>query len=135
MTSVVTTDFAKLLQSRKADRSSIVLSRKRKLRELLSVASTDDDEIPNHDFDNTDAPSASTTETKLLHSSEALQRRTCGERDDEVIFGLQRSQASDQLLEELPLYGVPLSVPKADLAGPDFDPDAHWKRRALPLSK
>ncbi|KAJ9151730.1 chromatin modification-like protein vid21 [Pleurostoma richardsiae] len=55
--------------------------------------------------------------------------------DDEVVFGLRRSQASDQLLEELPMYGEPLRTPKFDLTGPDFDPDARWRRPALPLSK
>ena len=56
-------------------------------------------------------------------------------QDDEVVFGLQRSQASDKLLDELPLYGSPLKVPKFDLTGPEYDPDASWKRPALPLSK
>ena len=55
--------------------------------------------------------------------------------DDEVVFGLQRTQAADQLLDELPLYGSPLKVPKFDLTGPDYDPDALWRRPALPLSK
>lgn len=56
-------------------------------------------------------------------------------QDDEVIFGLRKSALSDQLLDELPMYGAPLKVPKFDLTGPDFDPDAHWRRPALPLSK
>lgn len=56
-------------------------------------------------------------------------------QDNEVVFGLQRSQASDRLLDELPLYGSPLKVPKFDLTGPEYDPDANWKRPALPLSK
>ena len=56
-------------------------------------------------------------------------------QDDEVVFGLRRSRAADQLLEELPLYGAPLKVPKSDLTGPEFDPDAHWRRPAVPLSK
>ncbi len=56
-------------------------------------------------------------------------------QDDEVVFGLQRSQASDQLLEELPIYGAPLKVPKSDITGPEYDPDAHWRRPAVPLSK
>lgn len=56
-------------------------------------------------------------------------------QDDEVIFPLQRTAASDQLLDELPLYGAPLKIPKGDLAVPEFDPDAHWRRPALPLSK
>ncbi|OIW33684.1 hypothetical protein CONLIGDRAFT_652181 [Coniochaeta ligniaria NRRL 30616] len=55
--------------------------------------------------------------------------------DDEVVFSLRPSQVADQLLEELPLYGAPLKVPKFDITVPEFDPDAHWKRPALPLSK
>lgn len=55
--------------------------------------------------------------------------------DDEVVFPLQRTAAADSLLEELPLYGSPLRNAKADLAVPDFDPDAAWRRPALPLTK
>lgn len=55
--------------------------------------------------------------------------------DDEVVFPLQRTAASDLLLEELPLYGAPLRNAKADFAVPDFDPDAAWRRPALPLTK
>lgn len=56
-------------------------------------------------------------------------------QDDEVIFGLRKSTMSDQLLDELPMYGAPLKAPKFDLTGSDSDPDAHWRRPALPLSK
>lgn len=56
-------------------------------------------------------------------------------QDDEVVFGLQRSAASDQLLDELPLYSGPLKVPEPDMAAPEYDPDAQWRRDALPLSK
>ncbi|KPM37705.1 Chromatin modification-related protein EAF1 [Neonectria ditissima] len=56
-------------------------------------------------------------------------------QDDDVIFGLRRTPTADQLLEELPMYGPPLMVPKFDLTGPEYDPDAHWRRPALPLSK
>lgn len=55
--------------------------------------------------------------------------------DDEVVFSLRPSQIADQLLEELPMYGSALKVPKFDVTVPEFDPDAHWKRPALPLSK
>lgn len=55
--------------------------------------------------------------------------------DDEVVFSLRPSRIADQLLEELPLYSAPLKVPRFDLTGPEFDPDAHWKRPAVPLSK
>ena len=53
----------------------------------------------------------------------------------DIVFGLRQTPASDELLDQLPLYGAPLKVPRPDLANPDFDPDAHWKRPALPLSK
>ncbi|KAF4331702.1 chromatin modification VID21, partial [Fusarium beomiforme] len=56
-------------------------------------------------------------------------------QEDDVIFGLRRTAAADQLLEELPMFGKPLQVPKFDLTGPEWDPDAHWRRPALPLSK
>ncbi len=56
--------------------------------------------------------------------------------DDDVVFELRRSPASDMLLGELPQYGPPLEVPKFELvAGPEYDPDAHWRRPAVPLSK
>ncbi|KAI0866870.1 hypothetical protein F4860DRAFT_6825 [Xylaria cubensis] len=56
-------------------------------------------------------------------------------QDDDIIFSLQPSAATDRLLEELPIYGSPLKVPKYDLTAPEFDPDASWKRPALPLSR
>lgn len=56
-------------------------------------------------------------------------------QEDDVVFGLRRTAAADQLLEELPMYGAPLKVPKFDLTGPEYDPDARWRRPALPLSK
>ncbi|EGX89296.1 large tegument protein [Cordyceps militaris CM01] len=56
-------------------------------------------------------------------------------QEDDVVFGLRRTQAAQQLLNELPLYGAPLKVPPTDLGNPELDPDAHWRRPALPLSK
>jgi chromatin modification-related protein VID21 len=56
-------------------------------------------------------------------------------QEDDVVFGLRRTPIADQLLEELPLYGAPLKVPSGDFLSPDGDPDAHWRRPALPLSK
>ncbi|KAK4662169.1 RNA polymerase II transcription elongation factor SpEAF [Podospora pseudopauciseta] len=56
-------------------------------------------------------------------------------QDDEVVFGLQPSKTAELLLENLPMYGSPLQVPKFDLVGPEYDPDAKWKRPAVPLSK
>ncbi|KAK1599073.1 uncharacterized protein LY79DRAFT_505271 [Colletotrichum navitas] len=55
--------------------------------------------------------------------------------EDDVVFELRSSPAADQLLQELPMYGAPLKVPAFDFTGPEFDPDAHWRRPALPLSK
>ena len=55
--------------------------------------------------------------------------------DDEVVFGLQPSKTADLLLENLPLHGSPLAVPKFDVSDTDYDPDAKWKRPAVPLSK
>lgn len=45
--------------------SSIVQSRKRKLRELFAVA-TDEDGIPTHDFANPDAPATTPAEEKFI---------------------------------------------------------------------
>ena len=56
-------------------------------------------------------------------------------QEEDVVFGLRRTAASDKLLMELPMYGSPLKVPKFDITGSEYDPDAHWRRPALPLSK
>ncbi|KAI1168043.1 hypothetical protein F5B18DRAFT_345190 [Nemania serpens] len=55
--------------------------------------------------------------------------------DDDIVFSLQPSAATDRLLDELPMYGAPLKIPKSDLTAPEYDPDASWKRPALPLSR
>lgn len=55
--------------------------------------------------------------------------------DDDVVFGLRRSPATDKLLEELPMYGIPLKVPQSELPTSEVDPDASWRKPALPLSK
>ncbi|KXH48864.1 hypothetical protein CNYM01_04880 [Colletotrichum nymphaeae SA-01] len=55
--------------------------------------------------------------------------------DDDVVFELRSSPTADQLLQELPMYGTPLKIPAFDFTVPEFDPDAHWRRPALPLSK
>lgn len=54
---------------------------------------------------------------------------------DDLVFPLQHSPSTDRLLEELPMYGSPLAVPKGDIINPDFDPDAAWRKPALPLSR
>ncbi|QSZ37664.1 hypothetical protein DSL72_008763 [Monilinia vaccinii-corymbosi] len=58
-----------------------------------------------------------------------------GLQDDDVVFRLSRSPATDKLLEELPLYGAPLSVPRNDLPFPEVDPDRFWRRPAVAISK
>lgn len=58
-----------------------------------------------------------------------------GLQDDDVVFGLSRSPATDKLLEELPLYGAPLSVPRNDLPTSEIDPDRFWRRPAVAISK
>ncbi|KAF4123132.1 LOW QUALITY PROTEIN: chromatin modification-related protein VID21 [Geosmithia morbida] len=55
--------------------------------------------------------------------------------EDDVVFGLRHTAAADQLLGELPVYAPPLKVPTSDPLAPQFDPDASWRRPALPLSK
>ncbi|VUC37948.1 unnamed protein product [Clonostachys rosea] len=56
-------------------------------------------------------------------------------QEDDVVFGLRRTAVADQLLDELPMYGAPLKVPRNDPTAPDVDPDAHWRRPAVPISK
>lgn len=58
-----------------------------------------------------------------------------GLQEDEVVFALQESATSDQLLSELPYYQAPLKVPQGDPLMPEYDPDARWRRPALPLIK
>ncbi len=55
--------------------------------------------------------------------------------DEDVVFGLRRSPTTDKLLEELPMYGTPLKVPQSELPTSEVDPDASWRKPALPLSK
>ncbi|KAI2470554.1 hypothetical protein F4781DRAFT_176872 [Annulohypoxylon bovei var. microspora] len=54
---------------------------------------------------------------------------------DDVVFSLHQSASADRLLEQLPMYGSPLEVPKFDITAPEYDPDASWRRPALPLNK
>lgn len=55
--------------------------------------------------------------------------------DDDVVFSLRNTDATKSILDELPWYGTPLKVPHSDLPTSDIDPDASWRRPALPLSK
>ncbi len=83
-----------------------------------SDSPVDLEEDPHHNILDTVAPSAIF----------ALQ-------EDDIVFALHQSPTTDHLLEELPMYGSPLTVPKLDLITPEYDPDASWRRPALPLSK
>jgi chromatin modification-related protein VID21 len=56
-------------------------------------------------------------------------------QNDNVVFGLNHTPSSDKLLAELPTYGAPLVVPRLYQNETQLDPDAAWKRPALPLSK
>lgn len=58
-----------------------------------------------------------------------------GLQDDDVVFGLNRAPATDKILEELPLYGAPLTVPCNDLPTSQVDPDRFWRRPAVAISK
>lgn len=88
------------------------------------IPSTDTDSPPEHDDD----PAANLIDTIPPAAIFALQ-------DDDVVFELHPSPNTDRLLEELPMYGSPLKVPEVSLTAPKLDPDAHWRREALPLSK
>ncbi|KAI1004037.1 Chromatin modification-related protein [Podosphaera aphanis] len=56
-------------------------------------------------------------------------------RDEDIVFELRNSPITDKLLNELPLYGIPLQVPRPVSWSSGIDPDRFWKRPALPLSK
>ena len=56
-------------------------------------------------------------------------------QENDIVFALQQSPATDRLLGELPMYGSPLATLQPDLVAPDYDPDAAWKRPVLPVSK
>lgn len=58
-----------------------------------------------------------------------------GLQDNDVVFGLRRSPMTDKLLDELPMYGSPLTVPMSELPTSEIDPDRFWRRSALPLSR
>ncbi|KAG9240608.1 hypothetical protein BJ878DRAFT_278820 [Calycina marina] len=59
-----------------------------------------------------------------------------GLQDDDVVFGLQNSPTTNQLLAELPMYGKPLEVPSSEPPSiSDLNPDRAWRREAVPLSK
>jgi len=82
-------------------------------------SSMDEDEEPRLDLPETVAPFA-----------------IFGLQDDDVVFGLRNSPTAHQLLDELPMYGMPLCVPSSEPPSKsDLNPDRFWKRDALPVSK
>ncbi|EHL01107.1 putative Chromatin modification-related protein EAF1 [Glarea lozoyensis 74030] len=91
--------------------------------DLVASGSVDS---PIDDFD--EEPRLNLLETVAPTAIFALQ-------DDDVVFGLRRSPTADKLLEELPMYGAPLRVPRSDILTSEVDPDRLWRRPALPLSK
>lgn len=100
--------------------------------EAESVATPMPDLVPSN---NADSPMDIDEEPQDWHLQTVAPSAIFALQDDEVVFGLQRSAASDQLLDELPLYSGPLKVPQPDNDTPEYDPDARWRRSALPLSK
>jgi chromatin modification-related protein VID21 len=94
--------------------------------DALQTASYAENDSPADEFD--EAPRAS-----LLNAVAPTALFSMG--DDDVVFDLRRSPATDRLLEELPMYGSPLKVHQSDLPTSDIDPDASWRRPALPLNK
>jgi chromatin modification-related protein VID21 len=106
----------------------------------LSAESTDasrsrvvDETVP--DLDDTDSPTENDDELPEILLDCVAPSAIFALPDDEVVFGLQPSKTADLLLENLPLHGAPLMVPKFDVSDTDYDPDAKWKRPAVPLSK
>ncbi|OBT98375.1 chromatin modification- protein VID21 [Pseudogymnoascus verrucosus] len=89
------------------------------------VPSSDND-TPLDEFD--DEPRISLLETVAPTAIFSLD-------NDDLVFGLSRSAASDKLLQELPMYGAPLKVHQSDLPTSEVDPDASWRKPYLPLSK
>jgi chromatin modification-related protein VID21 len=92
-------------------------------------------EEPLPDLVHADTPGDNEEETLEIAVTTVAPSAIFALQDDEVVFGLQPSKTADLLLENLPMYGSPLKVPKFDVSGPEYDPDAKWKRPALPLSK
>jgi chromatin modification-related protein VID21 len=54
---------------------------------------------------------------------------------DDLVFPLSNSLATNKLLENLPVWGPQFKLPQSDLPTSEVDPDASWRRPALPLSK
>ena len=87
------------------------------------------------ELDHSDSPAGNDEEVPELPITTIAPATIFALQDDEVVFELQPSRTADLLLENLPMYGAPLKIPKFDWTIPDYDPDAKWKRPAVPLSK
>ena len=92
MTEVGPADRARLLRSKRVDQSSILTSRKRKLRELFAVA-TGEDGFPSFDFSDADAPPLTPFEQKFLNECDLL----LGRKVDERILPASRPLSFDTL--------------------------------------
>jgi chromatin modification-related protein VID21 len=99
----------------------------------INATSAVDEAIP--DLVHTDSPMNAEEEPPEIMGDSVAPSAIFALQDDEVVFALQPSKTADLLLENLPLHGSPLVVPKLDFSGADYDPDAKWKRPAVPLSK
>jgi chromatin modification-related protein VID21 len=91
------------------------------------------DELP--DLIHTDSPMENDDELPDIFVDCVAPSAIFALPDDGVVFGLQPSKTAELLLENLPMYSLPLKIPKFDVADTDYDPDAAWKRPAVPLSK
>lgn len=91
------------------------------------------DELP--DLVHTDSPAGNDDELPEILVDCIAPSAIFALPDDEVVFGLQPSKTAELLLDNLPMYSSPLKIPKSDILGSEYDPDATWKRPAVPLSK
>ncbi|KAH7145208.1 hypothetical protein DER46DRAFT_94297 [Fusarium sp. MPI-SDFR-AT-0072] len=73
MTEVGAADLSRLLQTKRNECSSIVTSRKRKLRELFAVA-TQSEGLPHPVLTNPDAPTTTPAEWQFLQANDIIQQ-------------------------------------------------------------
>ncbi|KAF5528744.1 chromatin modification VID21, partial [Fusarium phyllophilum] len=71
MTEVGAADLSRLLQTKRNECSSIVTSRKRKLRELFAVA-TQSEGLPHPVLTNPDAPTTTPAEWQFLQANDII---------------------------------------------------------------
>lgn len=100
---------------------------------MADAPETGESSVP--ELDHSDSPVGNDEEVPELPITTIAPATIFALQDDEVVFELQPSRTADLLLENLPMYGSPLKIPKFDWIIPDYDPDAKWKRPAVPLSK